>query len=147
MLYFSSKIPTFHYWLYLVWLCMWQINLPWPWPWPWPGRRYRALSTRTTRHRNRNSFFPQAIHLMNTWHKRGTHNTIIHYLFTTHTYLFFSFQFCTYQTFRHIIVYIIYCVFTILYIAYLYICILFFLLSVSCPVAVILLHCGASVSL
>ncbi len=30
------------------------------------GRRYRALSTITTRHRN--SFFPQAIHLMNTWH-------------------------------------------------------------------------------
>ncbi len=29
------------------------------------SRRYRALSTRTTRHRN--SFFPQAIHLMNTW--------------------------------------------------------------------------------
>ncbi len=29
------------------------------------GRRYRALSPRTTRHRN--SFFPQAIHLMNTW--------------------------------------------------------------------------------
>ncbi len=28
------------------------------------GRRYRALSTRTTKHRN--SFFPQAIHLMNT---------------------------------------------------------------------------------
>ncbi len=28
------------------------------------GRRYRALSTRTTRHRN--SFFPQAIHLMKT---------------------------------------------------------------------------------
>ncbi len=28
------------------------------------GRRYRALRTRTTR--NRNSFFPQAIHLMNT---------------------------------------------------------------------------------
>ncbi len=30
------------------------------------GRRYRALSTRMARHRN--SFFPQAIHLMNTWH-------------------------------------------------------------------------------
>ncbi len=30
------------------------------------GRRYRALSTRTTRHRD--SFFLQAIHLMNTWH-------------------------------------------------------------------------------
>ncbi len=29
------------------------------------GQRYRALSTRKTRHRN--SFFPQAIHLMSTW--------------------------------------------------------------------------------
>ncbi len=29
------------------------------------GWRYRALSTKPTRHRN--SFFPQAIHLMNTW--------------------------------------------------------------------------------
>ncbi len=29
------------------------------------GRRYRALCTRMTRHRN--SFFPQAVHLMNTW--------------------------------------------------------------------------------
>ncbi len=29
------------------------------------GQRYRALSTRTTRHRN--SFFPLAIHLRNTW--------------------------------------------------------------------------------
>ncbi len=38
------------------------------------GRRYRALSTRTTRHRN--SFFPQAIHLMNTW------QWYTHYLYT-----------------------------------------------------------------
>ncbi len=38
----------------------------------------------------------------------------------------------------------LYCVFAILYIAYLYIIIL---LSVSCPVAVILLHCGASVTI
>ncbi len=74
--------------------------------------------------------------------KRGTHNTIIHYLFITHTY--FSFQICTYQTCTHIIVYIIYCVFAILYIAYLYIIILW---SVSSPVAVILLHCGASVTI
>ncbi len=29
------------------------------------GQRYRALNTRTARHKN--SFFPQAIHLMNTW--------------------------------------------------------------------------------
>ncbi len=38
----------------------------------------------------------------------------------------------------------VYCVFAILYIAYLYIILLS---SVSCPVAVILLHCGASVTL
>ncbi len=53
------------------------------------GPRYRALSTRTTRHRN--SFFPQAVHLMNTWHKRGTHKHYLHYLFITHTYLHFKF--------------------------------------------------------
>ncbi len=47
----------------------------------------------------------------------------------------------TYQTCTHIIVYIIYCVYAILYITYLYIIIL---LSVSCPVTVISLHCGAS---
>ncbi len=43
--------------------------------------------------------------------KHGTHNTIIHYLFITHTH--FLFQICTWQTCTHIIVYIIYCVFTI----------------------------------
>ncbi len=30
LLYFLQKIPAFHCWLYSVWLCMWQINLPWP---------------------------------------------------------------------------------------------------------------------
>ncbi len=45
------------------------------------GRRrcYRALSTRRARHRN--SFFPQAVHLMNTWtlnNKHETLNIIIH---------------------------------------------------------------------
>ncbi len=54
------------------------------------------------------------------------------------------FQICTCQTCTHIIVCIIYCVFAILYLANLYIIIL---LSVSCPVAVILLHCGASVTI
>ncbi len=39
---------------------------------------------------------------------------------------------------------VVYCVFAILYIAYLYIVLL---LSVSCLVAVILLHCGASVQI
>ncbi len=74
--------------------------------------------------------------------KRGTHNTI--YIIYSPHILIFSFQFCTYQTCTHIYVYIIYCVFAILYIAYLYIILL---LSVSCPVAVILLHCGASVTI
>ncbi len=102
------------------------------------GQCYRAPSTRTYRHRN--SFFP---HQTISWTldiKRGTHNTIIQ-LFIYHTYLFVSFQICTLQT-SHIIVCIVYCVFAILYIAYLYIVIL---LSVSCPV--ILLHVGASVTI
>ncbi len=62
--------------------------------------------------------------------KCGTHNTIIHYLFITHTY--FSFQVYTYQTCTHIIVYIIYCVFAILYFAYLYIILLLSVLSCCC---------------
>ncbi len=69
--------------------------------------------------------------------KHGTHNTIIHYLFITHT--FFSFQICTYQTCTCIIVYIIYCVFAILYIAYLYMCIVFF--YNHCPVLLLSLCC------
>ncbi len=73
--------------------------------------------------------------------KHGTVNTIIQ-LFIHHTHLFFHFKFAR-QT-SHIIVCIVYSVFAILYIAYLYIVIL---LSVSCPVAVILLHCGASVTI
>ncbi len=39
------------------------------------GRHYRALSTRMTGHRN--SLFPQAINLMNTWH--STWNTQYYY--------------------------------------------------------------------
>ncbi len=109
------------------------------------GRCYRALSTRTTRHRN--SFFPQAIHLMNTWHKHGTHNTIIHYLFTTHTYYFFFISILhisdlyTHNCLYYILCfcYFVHCLFVYLYII--------LLLSVSCPVAVILLHCGASVTI
>ncbi len=56
--------------------------------------------------------------------KHGAHNTTIQ-LFIHHTHLFFSFQICTCQT-LHTIVCIVYCVFAILYIAYLYICILLF---------------------
>ncbi len=99
------------------------------------GQCYRAPSTDT----ETVSFPKQTI----SWTldiKRGTHNTIIQ-LFIYHTYLFVSFQICTLQT-SHIIVCIVYCVFAILYIAYLYIVLL---LSVSCPV--ILLHVGASVTI
>ncbi len=71
------------------------------------------------------------------------HTTLLYIIYLSHI-LIFPFQICTYQTCTHIIVYIIYCVFAILYIAYLY---SILLLSVSCPVAVILLHCGASVSI
>ncbi len=51
-------------------------------------RRYRALSTRTTRHRT--SFFPHAIHLMNTTLNMEHTTLLIHYLLTTYTYLFIS---------------------------------------------------------
>ncbi len=69
------------------------------------------------------------------------HTTLLcNYLFTTHTYFFISI--CTCQT-SLIFTCIVYCVFAILYIAYLYIILL---LSVSFPVAVILLHCRASVT-
>ncbi len=64
---------------------------------------------------------------------------VYNYLFTT--LIFFHLKFAR-QT-SQIIVNIVYCVFAISYIAYLYIVLL---LSVSCPVAVILLHCGASVT-
>ncbi len=73
------------------------------------------------------------------------HTTLLYnYLFTTHTF-FCSFQICTCQT-SHTIICIVYCVFAILYIIFLYICILLF--SCLCRVlSVILLHCGASVTI
>ncbi len=75
----------------------------------------RPLSTRTV------SFPKQSI----SWTldiKHGTHNTIIQ-LFIHHTYLFFSFQICT-SYLTHNCLYFVYCVFAILYIAYLYIILL-----------------------
>ncbi len=80
----------------------------------------------------------------NPSHEHLTLNTIIHYLFITHSY--FSFQICTCQT-SHIIVCIIYCVIILYIFCTLPICIFVYysLVSVSCPVSVILLHCGASV--
>ncbi len=66
--------------------------------------------------------------------KRGTHKH--YYTLFIHHILIFSFQICTYQTCTHITVYIIYCVFAILYIAYLYI-ILYYL----CPVLLLSFCC------
>ncbi len=65
-------------------------------------------------------------------------NTIIHYLFNTHIY-FFLFKFAR-QTCSHIIVCVVYCVFAILYIAYLYICILLF--YNLCPVLLLSFCCS-----
>ncbi len=70
--------------------------------------------------------------------KRRTNNTIIHYIFITHTY--FSFQICTYQICTHIIVFIycvfaffVHCLFVSLYIILYYLC-LVLSLSFCCAV-------------
>ncbi len=72
----------------------------------------------------------------NPSHEHLTLNTI-YIIYSSHI-LIFSFQICTYQTCTHIIVYIIYCVFAILYIAYLYIILYYLypvlLLSFCCTV-------------
>ncbi len=57
---------------------------------------------------------PSHEHLTITWNTQ--HITLL-YIIIHHTYLFTS-QICTYHTCTYIIVYIIYCVFTFLYIAY-----------------------------
>ncbi len=106
------------------------------------GRCNRALSTRTTRHRN--SFFPQAIHLMNIWtldNKHETHNTSYIYLFNTYTYYILNLH----LTYLYILTgllclcYFAHCLFSI-FVYY------NFVLSVSCLVTVILSHCGASIT-
>ncbi len=61
------------------------------------------------------------------------HTTLLYIIYSSHILIFISI--CTFHTCTYIIVY---CVFDILYII--------ILLSVSCPVAVTLLHCGASVT-
>ncbi len=91
------------------------------------GRRYRALSTRTTRHRT--SFFPQAIISWTLDIKRGTHNTIIHYLFITH--LFFHVKFAHFRP--HTLLSVLYFC-TLFFI----ICVLF--LSFCCTVALLSLE-------
>ncbi len=99
---------------------------------------------------NRTNINPSHEHLtLNVEHITILYNN----LFTTHTYyiyiyiyVFFFLQICTCQTCTHMIVcialcfcYFVHCLFVYLYIV--------LLLSVSCPVAVILLHCGASVTI
>ncbi len=90
------------------------------------GRHYRALSTRTARHRN--SFFPQEIHLMNIWtlnNKHETHNTIILFIFyLTHSYYISNLHLTLPVHTELSILYIVFVLFCILSI--LYICTLFF---------------------
>ncbi len=108
------------------------------------GRCYRALSTRTTRHRN--SFFPQAIHLMNTWQLLWythyvytyalihlTHILSLHFNYTWYT--------CTYKT--------VHCYIPVNTLFNLYIVIPYLLVLVNssfyylCFGSVNLLHCGS----
>ncbi len=90
------------------------------------GRRYRALSTRTTRHRKFLSPSSHEYLILNMEHTTILYN----YLFTTQTFLF---QICTCQT-SHIIVCIVYCVFAILYMAYIVYCyFVVCVLSCHCP--------------
>ncbi len=73
-----------------------------------------------------------------TTHLENT-TLLYNYLFTTHL-LFFSFQICTSDLTHNCL----YCILCFFHFVHLYIVLL---LSVSCPVAVLLLHCGASVTI
>ncbi len=73
------------------------------------------------------------------------HTTLLYnYLFTTHTYFFISNLHMSDLTHNCLYCILCFCHFVHCLLAYLYIVLL---LSVSCPVAVILLHCGASVTI
>ncbi len=79
--------------------------------------------------------------------KRGTHSTIIHYLFTTHTYFFISnlhMSDLTHKCLYWILCHFIHCLFVYLYIVLLLYIVLYI---VSCPVTVLLFYCGASVTI
>ncbi len=104
------------------------------------GRRYRALSTRMTRHRN--SFFPQEV-ISWTLDNNVEHTTLFTLFIHHHTYI--SFQFAISDLYTHnVYIYMCFCFFlNCLFVYFVY----YSLLSVSCPVAVILLHCGASVTI
>ncbi len=76
--------------------------------------------------------------------KRGIHNTGIHYLFTSNTYFFILNLHKSDLTHNCSYCILCFCHFVHCLFVYLYIVLL---LSVSCHVAVILLHCGASVTI
>ncbi len=89
-------------------------------------------------------YLPSGNHLMNTWQLNAEHTTLLYIMLSSHILIFIS-------NFHISYLYIQNC--SILYIVFLLFCTLpicifvhYSLLSVSCPVAVILLHCGASVT-
>ncbi len=88
-----------------------------------------------------------SLRLSISWTLTLTWNTqhYLHYLFITHTYFFISILHIS-DLYTHNCLYYIFsfCYFVHCLFVYLYIIIL---LSVSCPVAVFLLHCGASVTI
>ncbi len=111
------------------------------------GRRYRALSTRTTTQNSSSPSNPSQEHLtINVEHTTLFYNyftTIIHHTYIYNIfYLFFSISNLHVRP-VHTWLSVLHSVFAILYIAYLIYLYIVLLLSVSCPVAVILLHCGA----
>ncbi len=87
------------------------------------------------------SSYPSHEHLTLTWNTQH----YLHYLFITHTYFFISNLHIS-DLYTHNCLYYILCFCYFVHCLFVY-CILLFLLSVSCPVAVILLHCGASVTI
>ncbi len=74
------------------------------------------------------------------------HTTLLYIIYSSHILIYISNLHISYLYIHNCLYYILcFCFFCTLPI--LYICILFFLLSVSCPVAVFPLHCGASVTI
>ncbi len=74
------------------------------------------------------------------------HTTLLYIIYSSHILIYISNWHISYLYMHNCLYYILcFCFFWTLPI--LYICILLFLLSLSCPVAVFLLHCGASVTI
>ncbi len=86
-------------------------------------------------------YLPSGNHLMNTWQLNAEHTTLLYIMLPSHILILISNFHISYRYIHNGLYYILcFCYFVhCLFVHY-------SLLSVSCPVAVILLHCGASVT-